>query len=164
MKIFRVVPPLLIMLCLLCFSRPAHASGCWTIENLEDLPCTGPNGCSGSYPEEYCTFGCTSGTCEDHAGSGLCCTKKYYTPAIYPDGGRCDPGGGCGEFRTHASVSKARGSSYVAQLMQGRSPGVIKLSDSISYREPTIAYVYDRCKHEYAVLIEEQGAFVTGGN
>jgi hypothetical protein len=164
MRYLRVGASVLVMLLVVCFSHPAHASGCWDINYLSDVNCTGPNGCTGSYPLEYCTFGCVSGTCEDRGGSGLCCGRLYYTPVIYPDGGRCDPGGGCGTGRAHASRPTATSSPHAQQLLQGRSPGVIKVSDNFGYREPTFAYVYDRCRHEYAVLVEEKGAFVAGGN
>ena len=146
----------------LVVTRPAHA-GCYSYEPGNDVPCFGSNGCNDFYQEVFCVFGCVSGTCDSRGGSGLCCGKIYYTPVIYPDGGRCDPGGGCGTGRPHTMQQSALHSPHAQELLQHRSPGVVKLTDSISYREPAFAFVIDHCKREYGVLIEEKGTFVKGG-
>ncbi len=53
-------------------------------------------------------------------------------------------------------------SPYRAELYQGYTPGLIKINDDLSYREPLMFYVLDRCNHTYGVL-EEDGSLIAGG-
>jgi len=155
MKSTTALGLIVMLFSMLSISSIARAE-CVAIGDFGPEKCSGSNGCMGAYEFLYCSWGCAAGTCVAHGGSGLCCGTIYYSPEIYPNGTRCTD---CGEIRIHAS--KPPTSRFSAELRQGYSPGLIKISDNLSYKEPRIVYVLDRCNHTYGV-VEEDGAFVEG--
>lgn len=91
---------LLLILLSLLFIPSIASAACWDYWDLGSVMCTGQGGCQGEHEVVTCTFGCVSGDCFNHGGSGLCCGKIYYSAAIYPDGGDCS--GRCPEIRAYA--------------------------------------------------------------
>jgi len=140
------------------------ASGeCTGIEYYGDGNCTGSGGCRDSYPIEFCSFGCISGTCHASGSGGLCCGHQYYVPNIYLDGGECH-GGNCGLSRHASRSSESRAHVELdARILQGYHPGIIKVSDTVSYKEARLIYVFDRCRHEFGPLVEDGGGIREGG-
>ena len=112
--------------------------------DLGPVPCH-HNGCSSDYESLTCTWGCTSGICYPQGGSGLCCGVRYYTAAIYPDGGDCH-GSNCqpSKFRHHAAAK--------IDLLQGEHRGTLL---PLPQQFPRLLLVPDRCAHIYGIIIEE---------
>jgi hypothetical protein len=165
MKRFRALLPVFCVLTLTFSVRTAKAD-CVDYYSWPDQKCSGAGGCEGTYPVMNCTFGCVSGDCENNVNSGLCCGHQYFLPQIYPDGGACTgghcDGGGGGLLRRVQDHLRTAPSPHAAELLHGYSPGLIMLSAHQSIKPSTIVYVVDRCKHNYAPVIEE-GKFVASG-
>lgn len=150
---------LLLILLSLLFIPSIASAACWDYWDLGSVMCTGQGGCQGEHEVVTCTFGCVSGDCFNHGGSGLCCGKIYYSAAIYPDGGDCS--GRCPEIRAYAPTSSARPKQHDVELRRGYTPGLIVLSDHFSHKPPLVVYVLDHCSHSYGVI--EQDAVLVGG-
>ncbi len=135
----------------------AATNGCGTCSGTLDLgpePCTGRNGCTGSYEQMICSWGCSCGVCHDNGSSGLCCSTRYNLPNIYLEPGTCDE---CGEIAAHARAHEKRRSANTQQsveLRQDYSPGLIMLTPTVTYREPAFFYAAD-CSHTYQLIAEE---------
>ncbi len=89
----------------------------------------------------------------------------YYVPNIFGAPGSCN-GVECGGSPVHARTHltrKDRDLQTRVNLRNDRSPGLIMLSPTVTYREPLFIYAYDRCKHTYRVIIEEDWTGKDGG-
>jgi hypothetical protein len=163
--------PLLIVLTLLFHPGRAGAQDqcsahCTGYQDDGEILCTGSNGCTGSYEAESCALGgCTCGTCYPKGSSGECCSRIYYIPNVYPMSGSCNTIE-CGDASIHARSHLSRNDGgegrNSAELRQAYSPGLIMLTPTLSYREPSLLYVLDRCSHTYR-LVAEQGRTVKNG-
>lgn len=129
------------------------AGHCYTYLDLGDVNCTGANGCQDTWDDEICGFGCVCGSCTNKGSSGECCGKIYYIPNIAPEDGDCE--GNCGDARTHALSHKRDGAAgRSTDLLHDHTPGVIMLTRTVSYRDPRLLYVLDRCSHVYRLMTE----------
>jgi len=128
-------------------------NGCRGYDQSDPTPC---DGCEGmSYVETYCTFGCTCGTCEVDGNSGKCCGSEYHNDEIVPTDGTCE----CGNVRVHASTLHSS-AEHRAELLQGRTPGLIMLSATESYKPAEMVYTYRSCSHRYVLVV--QGGRIVG--
>lgn len=137
---------------------------CSDVWDWGSVPCTGKN-CSGQYEDESCASGCVCGTCQRQGGSGLCCDTKYSVPVIDPGSGSCS-GIECGDIAKHARTHAARQtirSPFSAALRRDNSPGLIMLTATASCRPAVFGYAYNRCKHTYVLVFEEEQAGKRGG-
>ena len=130
-----------------CASAPlANAqAGCWGYYENESS-CSGTGGCSSSYVWSICSFGCVSGDCFNHSGSGLCCNHLYYTASIRTNGGTCS-GDNCSLARVHHGrplASNMPDKAIPTALSPPRTNQLVK-----------VALVPDRCRGIYAVIEEE---------
>lgn len=133
----------------------ANAS-CTDYEDFGDVRCSGAGGCVSSHPSIICGFGCISGTCNSRGSSGECCGNIYYVANISPDGGRGCTQAGCGELRSRNHSSSVPSSpEHRAELLKGYSPGVVLLSERLSYKEPQIIYALDRCNHNFGFVVSD---------
>ncbi len=134
-------------------SAPNRCTGIW---DYGDLPCTGANGCSDSFPDESCGDTCFCGICDERGSSGECCGHTYYVPNFYEGNGDCS--NECGDIaihaRTHVNRQNPR-SQHSLYLRKDYSPGLIMLTPTVSYKEPLFGYVYNRCSHTYRLIVEE---------
>ena len=143
-------------------AAPASA-GCYSYGEAQ-ADCSGEDGCTGTYTYSTCEPGCFAGTCDPFGNSGSCCNKPYYNAQIDPDGGICH-GGDCDEssFRPHA-----RGANAAARrnsvFRRDYTPGFAMLTPQLSYRDPQLVYVYDRCSRSYALVLQDGKILARGGN
>ena len=152
----------LIALTTIFTARPANA-GCWDYLDLGSAECFGPKGCNLEYEIITCGSGCTLGTCVKDGNSGECCGKRYDYAQINAIG-KCD---GCGPggnivVRAHAKPSHVD-LQRRAELLQGYTPGLIMMSETVSYRPPRVFYMFNRCDRTYRLVIEDGTNVSTGG-
>jgi hypothetical protein len=143
----------------LCITKLGKAQCAGTMDLT--FPCTGQN-CSSSYTTSVCWWGCQSGQCYAHAGSGLCCGNIYYSASIIPTGIGCDPQH-CGNARVHPPKSSALHSPHVAELRRGELLNQIELTSTLAYRPPSLIFVPDRCRHAYGLVVKDGAIVPIGG-
>jgi hypothetical protein len=126
--------------------------GCWQVSEEDEIHCTGPNGCSDSYPFQYCSAGCSYGQCGPE-GYALCCGTEWRPKGVYGAtqcGGNQDCGPGCGLILSkHAASHKERLVSdrleiATTQEGAGLDPGYLT--------EDTMLFVPNRCRRTYSIL------------
>ena len=147
---------LVLLLSVVSLPRIAHA-GCEDYWDVGSAMCTGAGGCQGEHEIIRCTFGCISGTCVNQGGSGVCCGKIYYNATIYPDGGDCRER--CPGIRSFPT-SAAKPSHQHGPL--GYSPGLVMVTERLSYKPPTIVFVLDHCSHSFGV-VQQTAALIDRG-
>ena len=146
------------------FAARTAKADCVGIEDFGSENCSGVGGCEGSYEMEFCSFGCVSGECNGRGSSGECCGRIYYIPNIYGDGGEGCSGVECGDVsvRAHARSSRLT-SQHSAELLQGYTPGLIMLGADIGYKAPQLVYTFDRCNHNFGLVVEDGKLVTLGG-
>jgi len=153
---FVYVTVLLVGVALLTPSRSSAL--CWSYRNVIGH-CNGAGGCQGQYQYSVCMVGCISGECNNNGGSGLCCgSVLYHSAVIYPDGNDCS-GGNCGYL-------PVRSASRHSQRKVGSDPPSEEfavLHRGSFYRSPGLRFMPDRCRHAYAVVIEDGTPIPEGG-
>ena len=156
----RISQAAFIVTCLsfLIICNYAQANICWDYGTRYAF--CGP-GCQAEQTTS-CGFGCISGECNSHGGSGECCGRIYYSAVIYPDGDRC---ANCGTARSHKSRLSAENEVHVLgfpAIWWDSSRGLVKLSKNVRYHPPKQAFVLNKCLHTYGVLIERDYPVVVG--
>ena len=103
--------------------------------------------CQGDFDFPECTIGYVSGLCDFDGGSGECCGHIYYSAVIYPDGDNDHRQQG-GQLRLHqAPASAANKTVHSSEAWRGQMLGRMVLATNVSYREPRMVFVPDRCAY-----------------
>jgi hypothetical protein len=128
--------------------------GCWQVSEGDDINCTGTNGCTDSYPLQFCEAGCSYGHCGAQ-GYALCCDDQWRPKAVY-GANQCGGSQDCGECgaiplkaRHHAPLHKerlVRDRLEIATKQEGvgLDPGYLA--------EDTMLFVPNRCRRTYGIL------------
>jgi len=162
MKLARALPPLFAILAAL-FSAPAAKAECWDYWDWGAVDCTGSGGCESQWEDITCGIGCVSGSCNSTGNSTECCGTRHDYAAGVDDGQDSCHGVGCGGSpgRHHIRGPRAQ-SQHRAELLQGYTPGLVMISADLSYKEPQLIYVLNRCNRTYEA-VADGGKVLPGG-